>query len=804
VTTNNAGAYSVVVANAAGSITSSVATLTVIATWTLVGWSDMGIRETDGSDVSVYSLMPPFSTIHAQLMSGGKLVTNASGVTVTYQAVADATGSINTTSQGKGNFYQFAKALYGVTLSPDQGLAGFAMPGATNQPQVMSFDAPQKWFSAGGIPVTPYDDQGRKNYYPMMRLVARDASGKTLASADIVLPVTDEMDCRSCHASGSPGGRPPEGWVWDTDPVKDYKLNILRSHDDHQLGSAPYASALSAAGYSVAGLVATVTQNGKPISCIRCHVSNALPGSGATGNKPLTQVMHTKHAYVADPELGVPLFYLSESAACLRCHAGPDTRRLRGVHHNTVNSDGTRSMQCQSCHGNMTDLGTAGRQGWLEEPKCQSCHTGTATANNGQLRYTSVVDDVTGLIRQAVDQTFATQPNTPASGLSLYRFSQGHGGLKCQACHGATHVELASSQPNDNVQSMKLQGHAGTLADCGACHAAVPRVSNGGPHGLHPLDQTWASNHENGGRTSCQSCHGPAYLGTVLSAMQGTRTMGGRSLWQGNQIGCYNCHNGAGGGDNGTGIAPAAAINASASTEAETPVSVTLQANGTELAFRAVSQPAHGTASVSGNVATYYPEKNFVGSDSFTFAANNGWVDSNLGTISLTVTPGNCVLTASALAPTAALPNSAVPFRANASLSKCVSAINYAWDFGDGSAPVLGTNVSHVYTNEGDYTWVLNVTADGASQAISNAVTISARLGPPLILTITTLDPWTVQLAWPSDRIPTSLEHSFDFTQPYSWAPVVDAPVLDWTGTNWTVPADILEGNQFWRLRRLP
>ena len=75
------------------------------ATAALVGWSEVGIHETDGSDVSVYSLMPPYSTIHAQFMLGGLLVTNPAGVTVTYQAVADATGSINTTSQGKIPFF---------------------------------------------------------------------------------------------------------------------------------------------------------------------------------------------------------------------------------------------------------------------------------------------------------------------------------------------------------------------------------------------------------------------------------------------------------------------------------------------------------------------------------------------------------------------------------------------------------------------------------------------------------------------------------------------------------------------------
>src|SRR5882724_3220376 len=94
----------------------------------LVGWSETGSHETDGADLSVYAVAPPYSTIHAQLISGGLLVTNPAGVTVTYQAIADPSGSINTTSQGKGNFFQYAESLFRVALHPDQGLAGFAMP----------------------------------------------------------------------------------------------------------------------------------------------------------------------------------------------------------------------------------------------------------------------------------------------------------------------------------------------------------------------------------------------------------------------------------------------------------------------------------------------------------------------------------------------------------------------------------------------------------------------------------------------------------------------------------------------------
>jgi cytochrome c biogenesis protein CcdA len=247
----------------------------------LVGWSETGLHETDGTDVSVYALAPPYSTIHVQLISGGLLVTNASGIIVTYEAVADAAGSINTTSQGKGNFYQYAQALFGKTLAPDQGLVGFGMPGTNNQPQPMTFDPVQNCFTARGIPITPHDDQGHKNYYPLMRLIARDSTNNILATTDIVLPVSDEMDCRACHASGSQTeARPPSGWVWNLDPQKDYKLNILRSHDDHQLGSAAYTAVLKEVGYNQAGLVATILKDARASSRRRGFALGGTYGLG--------------------------------------------------------------------------------------------------------------------------------------------------------------------------------------------------------------------------------------------------------------------------------------------------------------------------------------------------------------------------------------------------------------------------------------------------------------------------------------------------------------------------------------------
>lgn len=610
------------------------------AGWKLIGWNDLGMHCMDG-DYSIYAILPPYNTIHAQLIkSSGVLATSAAGITVTYEAVADPSGSVNTLSGWKTNFWRYAPGLFGATLAPETGLAGFAMPGKTNTPQAMTFDGSRNWFTATGIPLTPYDDAGNKNYYSLMKLVARDSTGAVLATTQIVLPVSDEMDCRACHASGaSPLTQPSGGWANDPLGERDYKWNIVRLHDDKQRASSVYAAALAAAGYSSQGLAASAA-GGKPVLCAACHLSNALGTTGQPGVPPLTQSVHGYHATVSDPANGLPLDAAQNRSACYRCHPGSTTRCLRGVMGNSVAADGTLAIQCQSCHGTMSAVGAV-RQGWLEEPNCQACHTGTAANNRGQLRYTSAFDN--GQVRQPADTTYATNPNTPAAGLSLYRFSSGHGGLQCEACHNSTHAEAPSSHVNDNLQNVAIQGYAGTLSECTMCHNGTPATANGGPHGMHPVGDFWVQAHaavaDDGSTAVCKNCHGTDLRGTVLSRAWTTRTFntrfGTRQVFRGATIGCYLCHNGPSGEGGSSGTAPVASPT-SAATATATPVNVTLQVSSGTPGI--ISQPQHGTVALAGNTAMYTPEANFEGLDSFTFASWNGAMNSNLAQVSLTVT----------------------------------------------------------------------------------------------------------------------------------------------------------------------
>ncbi len=51
-----------------------------------------------------------------------------------------------------------------------------------------------------GPPFSAYDDAGRENAYPLVRVEARSTGGITLATLDTVLPISGEASCKNCHA----------------------------------------------------------------------------------------------------------------------------------------------------------------------------------------------------------------------------------------------------------------------------------------------------------------------------------------------------------------------------------------------------------------------------------------------------------------------------------------------------------------------------------------------------------------------------------------------------------------------------
>ena len=104
------------------------------------------------------------------------------------------------------------------------------------------------------------------------------------------------------------------------------------------------------------------------------------------------------------------------------------------------------------------------------------------------------------------------------------------------------------------------------------------------------------------------------------------------------------CSGGGGGGGNSA-SAPVA-NNGTVTTLEDSSVDATLSASdpsGKPLTFRVVTNPGKGMVVIDAATGsyTYTPNPNANGADSFTFVANNGSSDSNVATISITITPVN-------------------------------------------------------------------------------------------------------------------------------------------------------------------
>lgn len=507
--------------------------------------NDLGMHCMD-REFSVFSILPPFNVIQAQVVlrgSNGPRVLAPSEVDLTYEAVADATGSIDSTSlHGKTDFWDHADLLFGVTLPAGQGLTGLWMPAdaPTPGPQAFDVDPATGWFHAFGIPATPVDDAGRTNPYPMFRIAARDATtGKLLAATDIVVPVAEETDCRNCHLTGKiAASAAGTTWSEDADPEIQAKRNILILHDANH-------------GTDLLG--------SQPVLCAGCHYSPALDlaGTGPTGpqvGKPtFSAVMHDYHGRRTDGT-GAPVFPPAGSAmdTCYQCHPGKVTQCLRGAM-------AAGGMECRDCHGDMLAVGGP-RRPWVDLPQCGSCHSGDA---NSHVTGANVVPAPDGIrLIQAwrtgdpeATPIVATNRRFAEESGKLYRKSEGHGGLACTACHGSPHAiwPNANLAANDNVAARQIQGHAGKIMECEACHAPgtlFPTMN--GPHGMHPvndarwIDETHGHYYERD-HASCTACHGTALTGTVLSRAAAARDLtvedAGRVRFnEGQAVGCTHCH----------------------------------------------------------------------------------------------------------------------------------------------------------------------------------------------------------------------------------------------------------------------
>lgn len=186
---------------------------------TVLAANDLGMHCMD-KDFSVFSILPPFNVVNAQVVkrdsNGRPFVADDVEVEVFYDAVTDASGSINSCSVGKTEFWQYANTLFGANLQNGEGLTGLYMPGDDPQSrgsQPMEFNTQKELFAAEGIPITPTDDNSVTNPYSLMRITAFDVQGgQELGHLDVVVPVSTETDCQNCHKTGAIAAEDPDIW----------------------------------------------------------------------------------------------------------------------------------------------------------------------------------------------------------------------------------------------------------------------------------------------------------------------------------------------------------------------------------------------------------------------------------------------------------------------------------------------------------------------------------------------------------------------------------------------------------------
>ena len=180
------------------------------------------------------------------------------------------------------------------------------------------------------------------------------------------------------------------------------------------------------------------------------------------------------------------------------------------------------------------------------------------------------------------------------------------------------------------------------------------------------------------------------------------------------------------------------ASNASFSTPVDTAYSGQLKAAnpnaGQTLTYSIVSQPSHGTVSIT-NAATgaytYTPNTGFIGSDSFTFKANDGYKDSNTATVSASVTDSPPVAQGASYNVTA---NRYVTGKLKATASSSSQALTYtivsrpadgtvSLDAGTGQFTYIPT---HNYTGPDSFTFKAS---DGTLDSNSATITLKVAAG---------------------------------------------------------------------------
>ncbi|RLA55249.1 MAG: hypothetical protein DRR04_14935, partial [Gammaproteobacteria bacterium] len=231
--------------------------------YAIVAINDLGMHCGD-LDTRISSILPPFNVLHSQVIVRGNgslpRIMGEGEVDVYYSAasnpddpapakVASGQALTSVTNAGtvyKTNFWDISADAYdpfypsgilplfssnedvglpmpnverfyledGFLAASQQNMAGITDPYIANDLQIFhehigtlpffinfpfGYTSDVNLFEAAGVPISAFDDFGQENPYPLVRVQA-EVNSVMVASLDIVMPISGEAECQSCHS----------------------------------------------------------------------------------------------------------------------------------------------------------------------------------------------------------------------------------------------------------------------------------------------------------------------------------------------------------------------------------------------------------------------------------------------------------------------------------------------------------------------------------------------------------------------------------------------------------------------------
>lgn len=445
------------------------------------------------------------------------------------------------------------------------------------------------WFEAAGIPLTAFDDYGRENPWPLMRVQAR-AGGQVLASLDTVLPISGEANCGECH--NAPGemvyqdGSVNSGIatvkltnvasvVDDTADVPfnvslEYAadLNILRLHDQKHgttlEAEAPivcqrchYTPALDLAQLGPLGpqndTALDITLDNGSATGVAFHIDSLANGRDQIVHRSMSNVMHSHHGSVdvngrspgdagynannlmfpaMPPAVNANGTLRNPNTArtilnetCYQCHPGRRTDCLRGAMANG-------GMLCQDCHGDMLQVGNDFTRNVPTSPMGSELAADFYNANSNTPRVPWANEPGCGSCHtgDAINNLHGTANTVgdPDDGIRLmqaYRSNDDKATPIVPTNKLFAENTVATGPAAGNPMLYRVSKGHGGVF-CEGCHGAT--------HGIWPNKNPDANDNvaakqlqgHTGTIIECSTCHGTANLGNTLNGPHGMHPVG--------------------------------------------------------------------------------------------------------------------------------------------------------------------------------------------------------------------------------------------------------------------------------------